>query len=123
MSDDRFTCTFSLREGVELHDGSDFDAADVVTSLNAARREDSRNPDKARLAGVIEVASPEPGKVAIKLSRPYMNILDALSSNAGLVTAQGLFVEQAVTQDLLVNPQDPAAIELLDALPTLPDVS
>ena len=87
ISDDQLTYTFTLREGVKFHDGSDFDAEDVVASLEAARGADSTNPDKARLAVVESVTSPEAGHVVVQLSQPNINILDALTSNAGLITA------------------------------------
>ena len=35
VSDDLTEWTFHLRPGVKFHDGSDFDANDVVTSFNA----------------------------------------------------------------------------------------
>jgi len=37
VSDDGLVYTFNLREGAKFHDGADFDASDVVFSLDRAR--------------------------------------------------------------------------------------
>ena len=46
ISDDGLSYTFQLREGVTFHDGTAFEASDVVFSIDRARAEDSTNAQK-----------------------------------------------------------------------------
>ncbi|MEM1430352.1 MAG: ABC transporter substrate-binding protein [Pseudomonadota bacterium] len=70
VSEDGTVYTFSLRDGVTYHDGSAFDASDVVFSLDRARAEDSTNAQKALFAGIETVEAVDPMTVRIALSGP-----------------------------------------------------
>lgn len=58
---------FHLRPGVTFHDGSAFDAQDVIFSLDRARAPDSTNAQKALFAGIERVEAPDPHTVRITL--------------------------------------------------------
>ncbi|MFD0914893.1 ABC transporter substrate-binding protein [Pseudahrensia aquimaris] len=60
--------TFKLREGVKFHDGADFDAEDVVFSLNRAMTKDSDY--KELLASVKEVRAADKYTVEIETNGP-----------------------------------------------------
>lgn len=48
---------FTLREGIEFHNGKTLEAADVVASMNHHRGEDSTSPGKAILGNVAEITA------------------------------------------------------------------
>ncbi|WP_432449458.1 ABC transporter substrate-binding protein [Aliiroseovarius marinus] len=73
VSDDGLTYTFTLREGVTFHDGSSFDADDVVFSLDRARAEDSTNAQKALFKDIASVAATSPTEVTVTLTTPNGN--------------------------------------------------
>uniref|UniRef100_UPI002632969E ABC transporter substrate-binding protein n=1 Tax=uncultured Maritalea sp. TaxID=757249 RepID=UPI002632969E len=52
ISDDGMTYTFTLKEGVTFHDGTGFDADDVVFTYDRARAEDSTNAQKGIFAPI-----------------------------------------------------------------------
>ena len=79
VSDDGLTYTFKLREGVTFHDGTTFDAEDVVFSLDRARGEDSVNAQKALFEAIEGVEAVDPATVRVTLSRPE----GALAYNLG----------------------------------------
>jgi peptide/nickel transport system substrate-binding protein len=70
VSQDGLQYTFTLRDGVSFHDGSAFDADDVVFSLDRARAEDSTNAQKGLFAGIASVEASDPGTVVITLEQP-----------------------------------------------------
>jgi peptide/nickel transport system substrate-binding protein len=75
ISDDGLTYTFSLREGVKFHDGSDFNADDVKFSLDRARADDSTNAQKALFADIASVDVVDPATVKVTLSKPNGSFL------------------------------------------------
>lgn len=68
ISEDGLTYTFTLASGVKYHDGTDFNADDVVFSFNRAMAEDSVNPSKDIFKPVASVTAIDPQTVEIKLS-------------------------------------------------------
>ena len=81
-SDDQLTWTFSLREGVTFHDGSEFDSADVVYSYNRIIDEELSN--SFRFQNVASVEAPDPQTVVITLSQPTPNLLERIGSFKGM---------------------------------------
>lgn len=68
VSDDGLTYTFNLHDGVTFHDGSSFEASDVVFSLDRARAEDSVNAQKALFEGIVSVEAVNDLTVTITLA-------------------------------------------------------
>lgn len=90
ISDDGLTYTFTLREGVKFHDGSEFDSEDVKYSLERAikvndpdgasfllqsRDEDSGEP----AAGIETIETPDPTTVEMTLVAPNTTFLSRLN--------------------------------------------
>ena len=73
VSEDGTVYTFTLAQGVTFHDGTTFDADDVVFSLDRARAEDSTNAQKALFAGIASVEAVDPGSVKVTLTEPNGN--------------------------------------------------
>ncbi|MDO5622128.1 MAG: ABC transporter substrate-binding protein [Paracoccus sp. (in: a-proteobacteria)] len=70
VQDDGRTYLFHLQNGVKFHDGADFDASDVVFSLDRARADDSVNAQKALFAGIETVEAVDPQTVRVTLTAP-----------------------------------------------------
>ena len=75
--------TFKLRAGVKFHDGTDFDAADVVDLLNRIKDPDLDSPVASVLAVMenIEAVDPltvknNPVRIARGFSAPYDGLPD-----------------------------------------------
>ncbi|MGY1608832.1 MULTISPECIES: ABC transporter substrate-binding protein [unclassified Geodermatophilus] len=81
-SPDGLAWTFTLREGVTFHDGSEFDSADVVYSYRRIIDEELANA--YRFATVTDVAAPDPRTVVLTLSRPTPNLLELIGSFKGM---------------------------------------
>jgi peptide/nickel transport system substrate-binding protein len=81
-SADDLTWTFTLRDGVTFHDGSDFDSADVVYSYNRIIDEDLAN--SSRFATVASVAAPDPQTVVITLKQPTPTLLALIGAFKGM---------------------------------------
>jgi peptide/nickel transport system substrate-binding protein len=82
-SSDGLTYTFTLREGVKFHDGTDLTPADVVWSLQT-RKATAAWSDSARLARVSTIAAAGQ-KITLTLSEPDSSLLWNLTGRAGLI--------------------------------------
>lgn len=88
VSTDGLTYTFTLREGVTFHDGSDLTADDVVSSLQTAKDDDTIQ-NSADLANVSSISAPDATTVVITLAQPNIDFLFTLTGRAGLVFNEG----------------------------------
>ncbi len=88
VSDDGLTYTFSLQDKVRFHDGTDFDSADVIYTLNRAMAEDSTNAQKGLFAAIKSVTAPDPKTVAITLKNPAGSLLFNLGWGDAVMVAE-----------------------------------
>jgi peptide/nickel transport system substrate-binding protein len=87
-SEDGLTLTLHLREGVTFHDGSEFDSADVVHSLESIMDEATAAVGAATLASVESVEAPDASTVVLTLSAADSSILAGLASiNLAMVSS------------------------------------
>ncbi|MBL4543193.1 MAG: ABC transporter substrate-binding protein [Rhodobacteraceae bacterium] len=87
VSEDGRSYTFHLRDGVRFHDGTAFDAGDVVFSLDRARGPDSTNAQKALFDGIEAVTALDPGTVRVDLGAPDSGFLWALAWGDAVILA------------------------------------
>ncbi|MCF3973736.1 ABC transporter substrate-binding protein [Paracoccus salsus] len=89
---------FHLQDGVTFHDGSVFDADDVVFSLDRARAEDSTNAQKVLFAGIETVEATDPLTVRVTLDAPDGNFPFKMA------WGDAVMVDQASAAELATRP-------------------
>lgn len=99
VSEDQLTYTFTLRDGITWHDGSEFTADDVVYSYRRIIDEDLSNA--WRLAAVDTIEAPDPGTVVITVTEPAPDLLANLGNFKGLAIVQQANVESG---DIVTRP-------------------
>ncbi len=93
VSDDGLTYTFTLREGVKFHDGTDFNAEAVKFNFDRMLKEDHPFHDTGPFplsfffSAVEEVAVVDDYTVAFKLNAPYAPFLSNLAYPTGLIVS------------------------------------
>ncbi|MFF2481070.1 glutathione ABC transporter substrate-binding protein [Paenibacillus sp. NPDC058071] len=89
ISDDGLTYTFTLREGVKFHDGTDFNSEAVA--INIARIQDEKNNLRLRksFAKVAKVETPDAKTVVFTLTEPYNAFLNKVAM-AGMISPKAL---------------------------------
>jgi peptide/nickel transport system substrate-binding protein len=91
VSPDGLTYTFTLARGVKFHDGTDFDAEDVLFSFNRARAEGSTNPRRQTFAPITDISAPDPYTVTITLKEPSAFFLfDLAQGTASIVNPEAV---------------------------------
>ena len=75
ISEDGKTYTFHLKEGVTFHDGTGFEASDVVFSYERAMAEGSENAQKPLFAAIESVEALDDATVLVTLQHPQGGFL------------------------------------------------
>lgn len=89
FSDDAMQLTFTLRQGVKFHDGSDFTSEDVKASIERILKEETGAAARANFTSIASVETPDDFTVVLKLSVADVPLLTAFTSlNAAIVTAE-----------------------------------
>ncbi|HEX6422199.1 MAG TPA: ABC transporter substrate-binding protein [Acidimicrobiales bacterium] len=81
-SEDGLTWTFTLRDDVTFHDGSEFDSADVVYTFRRIIDDELQNA--YRFGTVADITAPDATTVEFSLSEPTPNLLDHVGSYKGV---------------------------------------
>ncbi len=87
ISGDGLTYTFTLRQDVTFHDGTTFDAEDVVFTFERAMADDSVNAQKGIFEPIEEIAAPDAHTVEITLKRPTGTFLFNLGRGDAVIVA------------------------------------
>jgi len=98
ISDDNINYIFNLKSGVTFHDGSAFNADDVVYSFERAMGEDSVNAQKGIFSVIEEVRKVDPVTVAIQLKQPTGDFLFNIGRGDAII------VEKATAENNKTNP-------------------
>ncbi|MGY1771860.1 ABC transporter substrate-binding protein [Blastococcus sp. SYSU D00813] len=115
-SDDQLSWTFTLRDGVTFHDGSEFDSADVVYSYRRIIDEELSN--SYRFETVADVTAPDPRTVVITLTRPTPNLLEQIGAFKGMaIVSEGAADEFDLQSE--ANGTGPFRLESSDANSTV----
>jgi len=85
-SDDGLTYTFTLREGVKFHDGTDFNAEAVKFNLERYRT-DEKSTRKNELGAVQSIDVVDPKTLKITLKQPFAPFLSVLTDRSGMMVS------------------------------------
>ena len=79
VSTDGKTVTFTLRQGVKFHDGTDFDAAAVKFHFDSILDPKNASPVLPSLGPLVSVETPDARTVRLNFSKPYGPLFNTLS--------------------------------------------
>ncbi|MEZ5648057.1 MAG: ABC transporter substrate-binding protein [Alphaproteobacteria bacterium] len=88
ISSDGLHYTFKLRKNVKFHDGSAFNADDVVFSLMRINAPDSANAQKQLYAAITSVVAENPTTVVVNLKQPNGRLLYNLGWGDAVIVAE-----------------------------------
>ncbi len=91
ISNDNLNYTFYLRDNVTFHDGTKFDAKDVVFSFERAMADDSVNAQKGIFAVIEEVRAIDAKTLAIQLKRPAGDFLFNIGRGDAIIVSRNNF--------------------------------
>ncbi len=75
VSDDGLTWTFTIRQGVKFHDGSDLQLSDIVAKFERAKDPDSGHTHSKYYKAIESITAGDNNTVVFKLSEPSSSLL------------------------------------------------
>ncbi|GIP22880.1 glutathione ABC transporter substrate-binding protein [Paenibacillus sp. J22TS3] len=93
ISDDGLVYTFTLKQNIKFHDGTDFNAEAVKVNLDRIRDEKNNLKMRKSFAKVTKVEAPDAKTVVITLSEPYNAFLNKMAM--ALIVSPKALKEQA----------------------------
>lgn len=99
--DDR-TYVFKLREGVEFHDGTAFNAEAVKWNFDWILNPDNASPRRPELSDIEEVTAIDDYTVEIKLTQPFAPFLATITDRAGYMVSPA--AREQYGEDFTRNP-------------------
>jgi len=85
FSEDGMTLTFTLREGVTFHDGSDFTADDVIASFTRILDEETASAARTNYISIDSMEAPDDYTVVFNLNTPDVPLLLAMASGNAVI--------------------------------------
>ena len=113
-NDDASAYTFTLREGVEFHNGDPFTADDVVFTFESMLDPDFPSAEAGNFAGIDEVVVVDEFTVEFTLTSPDSEFIDKLS-RMGIVPKD--YVEEVGDDDFNVNPIGTGPFQYVEWVP------
>lgn len=89
IADDGLTLTMELRKGVKFHDGSDFDAADVVYTINRVLDPEVDSPNRSTIKAVDSIEALGSHTVRFNLNQPDADLPIALTEWKMMMIPEG----------------------------------
>jgi peptide/nickel transport system substrate-binding protein len=102
VSDDGMTYSFTLRQGVKFHDGTDFNADAVVYNFERVQDPKLASPRKSEISLVDKVTAVDANTVKITMKKPFAGFLAVLTDRAGMMVSPT--AAKATGVDFLNNP-------------------
>jgi peptide/nickel transport system substrate-binding protein len=82
---DPMTIVFTLRDGVQFHDGTSFDAAAAKYNIERSLGADTKAADKGDMAVISAVEATDPHTVKLTLKQPSAPLLAVLGDRPGMM--------------------------------------
>ena len=101
FSDDALTLTFKLREGVTFHDGSAFDAEDVIASFERILNEETGSAARTNYVSIESMEAPDPLTVVFNLNTPDVPLLSAMASTNAVILSSDVIANGDPTTDVI----------------------
>ena len=89
IADGGMSLVMNLREGVKFHDGSDFDSADVVYTINRILDPDVDSPNRSTIKSVDSIEAIDSHTVRFNLNQPDADLPIALTEWKMMVIPEG----------------------------------
>ncbi len=105
VSDDLMTYTFHLRQGVEFHNGTEFEASDVVFSFERMLDPTTNSPRYSEFKDlIVSITRIDDHTVTFELSRVFAPFLAMLASRAYITCPEAVNADNQVTEYIGTGP-------------------
>lgn len=101
FSDDATQLTFTLRQGVKFHDGSDFTSEDVKASFERILDEATGAATRANLASIESIDTPDDYTVVLNLNTADVPLASALTTFNAVILSSDVIANGDPTTDVI----------------------